>query len=55
MKLSKLAGIKDGVFPKLKVMPKMAHLTGVKKSDLGLPSFKPKRKKRSVWKTLKNI
>ena len=43
------------VFPKMRIMPKMSHLTGVKKSDLGLPSFKPKRRKTSIGKMLKDI
>ena len=43
------------VFPKMRIMPKMSTLTGVKKSDLGLPSFKPKRRKTSISKLLKDI
>jgi len=43
------------VFPKMRIMPKMSALTGVKKSDLGLPSFKPKRRKTSISKMLKDI
>ena len=40
-----------GVFPKIKLMPKMTDLTGIKKGSLGLPSMRTKRKKTS-WRNM---
>ena len=51
-----MKGLKMGkVFPKMRIMPNMSKLTGVKKSDVGLPSFKPKRRKTSISKMLRDI
>ena len=55
MKLGKLLGMKGEVLPKLKIMPRMKDLTGIKMSDIGLPSVKLKRKKTSIFKALKDV
>ena len=53
MKLGKLLGLpRGGMLPKMKIMPKASELTGIKKSELGLPSMRPKRKKRKGWGNL---
>ena len=55
MKLGKLLGMKGGVLPKLKIMPRMKDLTGIKPGSLGIETIKLKRKKTSVFKTLKDV
>ena len=40
--------------PKMRIMPKMSHLTGIKKSELGLPKY-TKRKKMSWRKMFKDV